>query len=186
MCLRVLRDALVSRATASERALVRATVRVDTCGYVKSLLMFHRGVWNQVCSHVCPFVVKLRHKLLSSNTMKLLHYVSQAPHTNINNWIIHKDLQNAAISLNESNSWRRLTTKEHTWLLTGDTRKIFVSNIKTVDESHSARVLIGCKPINMAANLISAPPPVSRSSYGHFLLDTLGTPNTPFWTYFWP
>ena len=32
--------------------------------------------------------------------------------------------------------------------LTGDTRKIFVSNIKTVDESHSARVLIGCKPIN--------------------------------------
>ena len=29
--------------------------------------------------------------------------------------------------------------------LTGDTRKIFVS--KTVDESHSARVLIGCKPI---------------------------------------
>ena len=33
------------------------------------------------------------------------------------------------------------------WLfaLTGDTRKIFVS--KTVDESHSARVLIGCKPI---------------------------------------
>ena len=30
MCLRVLRDALVSRATASERALVRATVRVDT------------------------------------------------------------------------------------------------------------------------------------------------------------
>ena len=39
----------------------------------------------------------------------------------------------------------------HYWLmddLTGDTRKIFVSNIKTVDESHSARVLIGCKPIN--------------------------------------
>ena len=34
-----------------------------------------------------------------------------------------------------------------TRLLTGDTRKIFVSNIKTVDESHSARVLIGCKPI---------------------------------------
>ena len=48
-------------------------------------------------------------------------------------------------------------------ILTGDTRKIFVSNIcfkylfqifvsniyifKTVDESHSARVLIGCKPI---------------------------------------
>ena len=30
--------------------------------------------------------------------------------------------------------------------LTGDTRKIFVSNI-TVDESNSARVLIGCKPI---------------------------------------
>ena len=26
--------------------------------------------------------------------------------------------------------------------LTGDTRKIFVSNSKTVDESHSARVLI--------------------------------------------
>ena len=36
------------------------------------------------------------------------------------------------------------------YILTGDTRKIFVSNIivKTVDESHSARVLIGCKPIN--------------------------------------
>ena len=33
-------------------------------------------------------------------------------------------------------------------LLTGDTRKIFVSNIKTVDESHSACVLIGCKPIS--------------------------------------
>ena len=31
--------------------------------------------------------------------------------------------------------------------LTGDTRKIFVSIFKTVDESHSARVLIGCKPI---------------------------------------
>jgi len=30
--------------------------------------------------------------------------------------------------------------------LTGDTRKIFVS--KTVDESHSARFLIGCKPIS--------------------------------------
>ena len=34
---------------------------------------------------------------------------------------------------------------EHGVYLTGDTRKIFVS--KTVDESHSARVLIGCKPI---------------------------------------
>ena len=31
--------------------------------------------------------------------------------------------------------------------LTGDTRKIFISNIKTVDESNSACVLIGCKPI---------------------------------------
>ena len=31
--------------------------------------------------------------------------------------------------------------------LTGDTRKIFFSNIKTVDESNSARVLLGCKPI---------------------------------------
>ena len=31
-------------------------------------------------------------------------------------------------------------------ILTGDTRKIFVSN-KTVDKSHSARVLIGCKLI---------------------------------------
>ena len=48
-----------------------------------------------------------------SRPMKLLHYVSQAPHTNICNLIMHKDLQNAAISLNESNSWRRLTTKEH-------------------------------------------------------------------------
>ena len=36
------------------------------------------------------------------------------------------------------------------WLgLTGDTRKIFVSNIKTVDESNSARVLLGCKPIRL-------------------------------------
>ena len=32
-------------------------------------------------------------------------------------------------------------------LLTNDTRKIFVS--KTVDESHSARILIGCKPISL-------------------------------------
>ena len=33
--------------------------------------------------------------------------------------------------------------------LTGDTRKIFVSNTvdKTVDESNSAFVLVGCKPI---------------------------------------
>ena len=37
--------------------------------------------------------------------------------------------------------------------LTGDTRKIFVSNIKTVDESHSARVLIGCKPIRSFPSL---------------------------------
>ena len=36
--------------------------------------------------------------------------------------------------------------------LTGDTRKIFFFNIKykTVDESHSARVLIGCKPITVS------------------------------------
>ena len=47
-----------------------------------------------------------------SRPMKLLHYVSQAPYTNICNSIMHIDLQNAAISLNESNSWRRLTTKE--------------------------------------------------------------------------
>ena len=50
-----------------------------------------------------------------SRPMKLLHYVSQAPHTNICNSIMHKDLQNAAISLNESNSWRRLTTKDQKW-----------------------------------------------------------------------
>ena len=31
--------------------------------------------------------------------------------------------------------------------LTGDTLKIFVS--KTVDESNSARVLVGCKPISI-------------------------------------
>ena len=31
--------------------------------------------------------------------------------------------------------------------LTGDTRKIIVSNIKTVDESNSAHVLVGRKPI---------------------------------------
>ena len=36
-------------------------------------------------------------------------------------------------------------------VLTGDTRRIFVS--KTVDESHSARVLIGCKPIRLVSNL---------------------------------
>ena len=35
--------------------------------------------------------------------------------------------------------------------LTGDTRKIFDS--KTVDESHSARVLIGCKPISHAVRV---------------------------------
>ena len=34
--------------------------------------------------------------------------------------------------------------------LTGDTRKIFVS--KTVDESNSARVLVGCKPIKIWRN----------------------------------
>ena len=37
--------------------------------------------------------------------------------------------------------------------LTGDTRKIFVSNIcvnKTVDKSNSARVLVGCKPTIIA------------------------------------
>ena len=34
--------------------------------------------------------------------------------------------------------------------LTGDTRKIIVSNIKTViDESNSAHVLVGRKPINV-------------------------------------
>ena len=43
-------------------------------------------------------------------------------------------------------------------MLTGDTRKIFVSNIidrifKTVDESNSACVLIGCKPINAVHRL---------------------------------
>ena len=36
--------------------------------------------------------------------------------------------------------------------LTGDARKIFVS--KTVDESHSARVLIGCKPITQRTSII--------------------------------
>ena len=37
-------------------------------------------------------------------------------------------------------------------LTNDDTRKIFVSNIKTVDadESNSARVLVGCKPITGA------------------------------------
>ena len=39
--------------------------------------------------------------------------------------------------------------------LTGDTRKIFVSNIKTVDESYSARVLIGCKPIRLEQGRVS-------------------------------
>ena len=33
---------------------------------------------------------------------------------------------------------------------TGDTRKIFVLNIKAVDESDSARILVGCKPINQS------------------------------------
>ena len=37
--------------------------------------------------------------------------------------------------------------------LTGDTRKIFVSNIKTVDESNSARILVGCKPIKKECRL---------------------------------
>ena len=38
--------------------------------------------------------------------------------------------------------------------LTGDTRKIFVSNIKTVvDESNSARVLVGCKPIKVSDDI---------------------------------
>ena len=41
----------------------------------------------------------------------------------------------------------RLQRRESTWLGEGDTREIFVS--KTVDESNSARVLVGCKPINL-------------------------------------
>ena len=51
-----------------------------------------------------------------------------------------------------SGTSHRSSEKKHYWIrdvtLTGDTRKIFVSNI-TVDESNSARVLIGCncKPI---------------------------------------
>ena len=44
----------------------------------------------------------------------------------------------------------KITTVNETVSLTGDTRKIFVSNNKTVDESHSARVLIGCKPITVS------------------------------------
>ena len=35
----------------------------------------------------------------------------------------------------------------------GETRKIIVSTIKTVDEFNSARVLIGCKPITYKATL---------------------------------
>ena len=46
--------------------------------------------------------------------------------------------------VNQSNEFTIFTML---FILTGDTRKIFVSNIKTVDESHSVRVLIGCKPI---------------------------------------
>ena len=38
---------------------------------------------------------------------------------------------------------RDIMCAELTWILTGDTRKIFVSNIKTVDESNSAHVLVG-------------------------------------------
>ena len=36
-----------------------------------------------------------------SRPMKLLHYVSQAPHTNICNSIMHKDLQNAEFCLQQ-------------------------------------------------------------------------------------
>ena len=35
--------------------------------------------------------------------MKSLHYVSQAPHMNICNPIMHTDLQNAAISFSQCN-----------------------------------------------------------------------------------
>ena len=53
-------------------------------------------------------------------------------------------------------------------ILAGDTRKIFVSNIiiilfkyyyniiiifRTVDESDSARVLVGCKPIKLTSSM---------------------------------
>ena len=38
-------------------------------------------------------------------------------------------------------------------ILTGDTRKIIVS--KTVDESHSSRVLIGCKTISHIKQVIN-------------------------------
>ena len=41
---------------------------------------------------------------------------------------------------------RQWGSRRDTKGLTGDTRKIFVSR-PTVDESNSARVLIGCKPI---------------------------------------
>ena len=56
------------------------------------------------------------HSCAAGHTTCDKHYVSQAPHTNICNSIMHNDLQNAAILLNESNSWRRLTTKDQKWL----------------------------------------------------------------------
>ena len=110
--------------------------------------------WSNVDSRCQSFTARrgpVVHRATRSNVatscsrpMKLLHYVSQAPHTNICNSIMHKDLQNVAISLNESNLWRSLITKVHTWLqtwfqtppvhdmrLTGDTRKIFVSRPST-------------------------------------------------------
>ena len=70
-----------------------------------------------------------------SRPMKLLHYVSQAPHTNICNSIMHKDLQNAAISLNESNSWRRLTTKDQKWL-----QNLFLCVLRDTLVSHASKL----------------------------------------------
>ena len=48
-------------------------------------------------------------------------------------------------------AFRRCEMREALLDLTGDTRKIFVSRPETVDESNSARVLLGCKPIILDA-----------------------------------
>ena len=98
-----------------------------------------------MCSFVANFATSC------SRPMKLLHYVSQAPHTNICNSIMHKDLQNAAISLNESNSWRRLTTKDQKWLRIEafDRKPGFSSPCVVAARSIATRLrnMVACGPI---------------------------------------
>ena len=79
----------------------------------------------------------------------------------------HRKLVNHNAVISQSHNHEYTPTRT-TWracfggYLTGDTRKIFVR--KTVDESNSARVLIGCKPINTLQTHRAALPPLRESN----------------------